>query len=59
MDECQLGVDNCDGNAECINSIGSYECICKSGLTGDGTVCNGKLTYTDSHNYCMSYLCWC
>ena len=42
VDECKLEVDICDGNAECINTDGSYMCACKSGFMGDGTICNGK-----------------
>lgn len=33
-DECQRK-DACGLNAQCFNSMGSYECFCKSGFTGD------------------------
>jgi len=29
---------NCHQNATCINTIGSYFCICHTGLNGDGTL---------------------
>ncbi|CAG2053759.1 unnamed protein product [Timema podura] len=35
-DECELGIYNCDLNAECINTLGSYECQCLKGFTGNG-----------------------
>ena len=44
IDECELGLDNCLPNAICINTIGSFECICPPGFTGDGiNVCDGIL----------------
>ena len=42
VDECLLGTDNCDENAECKDTNGSYECECKNGFIGNGTICNGK-----------------
>ena len=46
IDECLLRIDNCDKqNAVCRNTNGSYECDCKNGFIGDGTVCIGKLYY--------------
>ena len=43
IDECQLGRDDCDENAECTNTLGSYVCTCKEGYSGDGTACIGKI----------------
>ena len=40
--ECATGVDNCDVNALCENTIGSHKCTCKSGYTGDGRTCSSK-----------------
>ena len=42
IDECTLGTDNCDVNANCTNTIGSFECFCNDGFEGDGTSCSGK-----------------
>ncbi|XP_076821613.1 uncharacterized protein LOC143468345 isoform X3 [Clavelina lepadiformis] len=48
IDECNLNLDNCDENAECINTDGSFDCVCKEGYTGDGvtctSVCSGQTT---------------
>ncbi|GFO30950.1 zonadhesin, partial [Plakobranchus ocellatus] len=40
VDECLTGqAENCDENAECRNTPGSYTCVCKNGYDGDGTSC--------------------
>ncbi|XP_065180412.1 fibrillin-1-like [Sycon ciliatum] len=39
IDECTAGVDDCDAMASCSNTIGSFECSCKSGYYGNGTSC--------------------
>ena len=42
--DCTLGLDDCDEQATCIDTIGSYTCNCNSGWTGDGLSCEGKFT---------------
>ena len=37
--ECAQDLDNCHQNADCINSVGSFSCVCKPGYTGDGVTC--------------------
>ena len=37
VDECANGDHNCDINAMCNNTIGSFTCICNSGYSGNGT----------------------
>jgi len=39
-DECTLETDDCDANATCTNTSGSYTCSCDQGYYGDGTYCN-------------------
>ena len=39
IDECSLGVASCAENAECLDTDGSYECLCSSGYTGNETSC--------------------
>ena len=39
IDECAAGLDNCDSNATCTNTDGSFICTCKIGFDGDGTTC--------------------
>ena len=42
FDECAAKFDNCDPNAYCNNTVGSFNCTCNSGYTGNGTTCTGK-----------------
>ncbi|XP_071104331.1 matrilin-3-like [Haliotis cracherodii] len=40
--ECTAMTDDCDENAQCDNTIGSFNCTCNSGFEGDGTSCTGE-----------------
>jgi len=39
INECTDGTDNCDVNATCTNTPGSFTCECNAGFEGDGTSC--------------------
>lgn len=41
VDECAAESSECDVNAECVNVPGSFNCTCKTGFTGNGTICTG------------------
>ena len=41
-DECASGSHECDRNAKCQNTEGSYACECTPGYKGDGFTCVGK-----------------
>ena len=45
IDECSNGSHNCDVNANCSNTVGSHNCTCKEGFTGDGRSCSGTLSF--------------
>ncbi len=40
--ECSAGTDNCDANAECANTYGSFTCTCNQGYSGNGILCIGE-----------------
>jgi hypothetical protein len=39
IDECTTGTDNCDANAACTDSDGSFSCACNAGYDGNGVTC--------------------
>ena len=41
MNECILGTHDCSANADCIDTMQSYTCVCRSGFAGDGRTCTG------------------
>jgi hypothetical protein len=41
IDECLTKTNNCDENAICTNTNGSFICDCKNGYSGDGQLCEG------------------
>ena len=49
LDECNTHTHNCDINADCANTVGSYSCTCKVGYTGNGQNCNGESKKPTSH----------
>ena len=49
IDECLT--QPCDVNAVCNNTVGTFECICKSGYTGNGFTCTGKLVKLHRERY--------
>src|SRR5690606_33136807 len=40
IDECAIGADTCDPNADCANTRGSFTCTCRDGFEGDGSTCH-------------------
>ena len=47
VNECNASISACHVNATCQNTLGSYICICESGLTGNGKICIGKMHVFD------------
>ncbi|XP_035683316.1 zonadhesin-like [Branchiostoma floridae] len=68
-DECTDGTHNCDVNASCGNTIGSYTCTCNVGFSGNGVTCTDDDECTDGTHNCDvnarcgntvgSYTCTC
>ena len=42
MQECENKIDNCNVDANCVNTKGSFYCTCRTGYSGDGVSCIGK-----------------
>ena len=40
IDECESSP--CSANAHCHNTVGSFQCRCKNGFSGDGLTCSSK-----------------
>ena len=41
VNECLTNSHDCHSDADCMNKIGSYNCTCRSGYVGNGTICTG------------------
>ena len=40
IDECAVGTDDCDTNADCTHTAGGFSCACHTGHEGDGETCS-------------------
>ena len=68
VDECEMETHVCDTNANCTNTMGSYECHCRRGWSGSGLECSDIDECSTSHmchtnadctNSDGSYTCRC
>ena len=41
IDECATNRDNCSLNSVCINTAGSFQCVCQPGFQDIDRVCRG------------------
>ena len=60
IDECSsltAGELGCDANADCVNTPGSWNCVCKDGFTGDGNSCVEINECTETTNSAFPNLC--
>lgn len=48
IDECNDGVHNCHINANCSDTIDSYDCQCLAGWLGNGSTCDGEKGTVDA-----------
>ena len=42
IDECLLGSFICEANTDCVNTVGSYDCVCSAGYAGFRNNCMSK-----------------
>ena len=51
-----MGTNDCDINAICTNTIGSFECKCKPGYAGNGIECSpcNENEYSFNDTTCLS-----
>ncbi len=54
IDECSMDSHTCDLYATCMNTMGSYECMCNMGYEGDGFICSGRILRQVVVNYVQS-----
>ena len=47
INECFQNSHDCDSNANCTNTDGSYQCTCNLGYSGNGTSCRGNSIWQD------------
>ncbi|KAI8511658.1 complement activation, classical pathway [Branchiostoma belcheri] len=51
-DECVDGSNNCNPDAFCTNTPGSFTCTCKAGYSGDGVTCTDDDECADGTHNC-------
>ena len=52
VNECADNTHDCDANASCTDTIGSYTCECDAGYSGDGLNCSNDNECTDNTDNC-------
>ena len=50
INECNEGTDDCDMNADCNDTDGSFTCTCREGYSGNGTFCSSKMPLVQSYS---------
>ena len=56
IDECNTNSHNCDVEAVCNNTHGSFVCTCKPGYTGDGRNCTGTVNNVTDFEILYDYV---
>ncbi|XP_066282660.1 fibulin-1-like [Branchiostoma lanceolatum] len=52
IDECTEGTHNCNADATCTNTPGSFTCACNDGFSGDGVTCTDINECADGTDNC-------
>lgn len=53
IDECAITPKLCDNNGECVNTVGSYYCLCKKGFVARGSECEGNKDFNGLPIRCL------
>eukprot|EP00961_Rhodomonas_salina_P037410 502566-Rhodomonas_salina.1 len=56
-DECALGLHDCNVNAVCTDTGGSFTCACNTGYDGDGVSCDVNECTIGTHDCDASAIC--
>eukprot|EP00736_Rhodelphis_marinus_P008888 Rmarinus@m.22865 len=59
VDECSVGSHNCNIDAECENSVGSFTCGCQNDFWGDGVDCAACASHASSSGGVSASDCVC
>jgi len=63
LNECDTNHGGCSTYADCINTPGSFSCLCREGFHGNGFNCTRKLVslhydiIQTTYSSCRSFLC--
>ena len=44
-DECAEDNNDCAEEAQCVDTVEGFECVCPDGYSGDGRTCSGTFSY--------------
>ena len=50
INECSNNTDDCDVNADCSDTDGSFTCTCREGYSGNGTFCASMILLVQSYS---------
>ena len=59
VDECTIGSHNCDINAKCLDTVGSFQCSCNPGYFGPGDICYSECIWLHNSPTMRSLQLYC
>ena len=55
INECEMVISPCDGNATCTDTEGSFLCVCNSGYSGNGSSCASTYVELFVHKFSVKF----